>query len=199
MDIRKEVIQTFEEEFIQQHVSDSVYRSIVKELSGAKDPKRRGRKIELTAEKLHNFLFYLSLGHTYKDSAIYAHIPENTRQKYMASSETFQRVASLAKDNLTMQARLALAFAIEGCKPCYRAFMHPVTKEAIYILVSERQPNVRAAMWYLDQIKYFEKLSEKRGDSQQLGAPRNEEEASLLEELLNRHYDYVRSKEQEDK
>lgn len=192
--MNKDVIKTFENEFIKQHVSDSVYRSIIKELSGSKDPKKRGRKIELTAEKLHNFLFYLSLGHTYKDSAAYAHIPENTRQKYMIGSETFQRVASLAKDNLAMQARVVLAQAIEGRKPGYQAFTNPATNEVIYILMSEIRPNVHAAMWYLDEIKYFEKLNDAK-NKPLAGAPKNEEEAKLLEELLNRHYDYVKKRE----
>ena len=188
----------FEEDFIKQHVGDKVYRTIVKELSGSKDPKKRGRKIELTAEKLHNFLFYLSLGHTYKDSAIYAHIPENTRQKYMAGSETFQRVASLAKDNLSIQARIGLAQAICGRKPAYWGFKHPITNEVIYILMPEVRSNVRAAMWYLDQVKYFEKLNKAKGEPLS-GAPRNEEEARLLEELLKRHHDYVvRREEQEE-
>jgi len=181
----------FEEDFIKQHVSDKVYRTIIKELSGATDPKKRGRKIELTAEKLHNFLFYLSLGHTYKDSAIYAHIPENTRQKYMAGSETFQRVSSLAKDNLSIQARIGLAQAICGRKPAYWGFKHPITNEVIYILMSEVRPNVRAAMWYLDEIKYFEKQNKSSGE-RPLGAPRNEEEERLLEDVLNKHKDYIK-------
>lgn len=192
--MKKTAVTDFENEFIKQHVTDGIYRTIVKELSGAKDPKKRGRKLELTAEKLHNFLFYLSLGHTYKDSAIWAHIPENTRQKYMVGSETFRRIASLAKENLTIQASIVLAQAIEGRKPGYHAFINPSTKETVYILMPEIRPNVRSAMWYLDQIKYFEKLNKAIGESPP-GAPKNEEEARLLEELLNRHHDYVKSKE----
>lgn len=193
----RDYAKEFEEDFIKQHVGDKVYRTIIKELSGSKDPKKRGRKIELTAEKLHNFLFYLSLGHTYKDSAIYAHIAENTRQKYMGGSETFQRVASLAKDNLSIQARIGLAQAICGRKPAYWGFKHPITNEDIYVLMPEVRSNVRAAMWYLDQIKYFERQNKLQGEKP-LGTPQNEEEARLLEEVLKNHHDYMRQKEQEE-
>jgi len=192
----RDYAREFEEDFIKQHVGDKIHRTIIKELSGAKDPKKRGRKLELTAEKLHNFLFYLSLGHTYNDSAVYAHIPENTRQKYMSGSETFQRVASLAKDNLSIQARIGLAQAICGRKPDYWAFKHPITNEVVYILMPEVRSNVRAAMWYLEQIKYFEKQNKAQGEAP-LGSPQNEEEARLLEEVINRHHDYVKRKEQE--
>lgn len=193
---KKIKIHPTDNEFIKEHVTDGTYRKIVKELSGSKDPKRRGRKIELTAEKLHNFLFYVSIGLDYKEAAESAYLPENTRQKYMAGSEEFRRVASLAKNNLGIVARVALARAIEGRKPGYYAYTHPTTKQTMYMELKEVQPNVKAAMWYLDQIKYFEKLN-KSQDEAPLGAPRNEEEARLLEELLNRHYDYVRQSELE--
>jgi hypothetical protein len=114
----------------------------------------------------------------------------------MVGSETFQRVASLAKDNLSIQARIGLAQAICGRKPAYWGFKHPITNDIVYVLMPEVRSNVRAAMWYLDQINYFEKLNQSQSEKP-LGSPRNEEEARLLEELLNKHYDYIKSKEQE--
>jgi len=189
-------INIISDDFIERHVTDGVYRKIVKELSTAEDTKGRGRKIELTAEKLHNFLYYLSIGASYKLASESAQISENTRQKYMARSEEFRRVASLAKENLKIIAIVAISNAIMGRKPGYYQFIHPITKEIIYILQKEVPSNVRAAMWYLEKTKYFEKREAENAKGQsQLGAPRNEEEARLLEDLLNRHRDYVKSKE----
>lgn len=185
-----------DKEFINNYVSDGVYRKIVRELTKSGDLKGRGRKIELTAEKLHNFLYYLSIGASYKLASESAQIPESTRQKYMARSEEFQRVASLAKENVTILALEGICRAIAGRKPGYYAVYDPTTKETAYILLGYIQPNVRAAMWYLDQTKYFERIENKSSGENQLGAPRNEEEAKLLEDLLNRHYDYVQEKEQ---
>ncbi len=189
-----------ENDFIKQHVTDGVYRKIAKELSEAEDPKGRGRKIELTAEKLHNFLFYLSMGASYKYASEWAQIPENTRQKYMAKSEEFRRVASLAKANVEIVALEVLYWAMVGRKPGYYEYIHPITKEPTYILLDAIQPNVKVAMWWLDKCRYFEKREEaeaKEKGSNQLGAPQNEHEAELLEMLMNRHYDYVKRKQQE--
>lgn len=187
------LVKTIDNEFIQNHVTDSVYRNIIKELSETKDNKGRGRKIELTAEKLHNFLFYLSIGNNYKIATELANIPENTRQKYMAKSKTFRRVASLAKENLSIIAIQDIYNAIVGRKPGYYQFIHPVTKESKFIFIGETLPNIKVAMWWLEKNNYF-KESEKGKNQNQLGAPRNEEEQRLLEELLNRHYDYIHNK-----
>lgn len=189
-------------EFIKRHVTDGVYRKIVKELSEAEDLKGRGRKIELTAEKLHNFLFYLSMGASYKYASEWAQITESTRQKYMAKSEEFRRVASLAKANVEITALEVLYWAMVGRNPGYYEYIHPITKEPTYILLNAIQPNVKVAMWWLDKSRYFEKREEseaKEKGSNQLGAPRNEEEARLLEKLLNNHYDYVKRKVEENK
>jgi len=181
--------------FIRAYYNDSLYPTIVKEISKATDTKKRGRKISLTAEKLHNFLFYLSIGLDYKEASESAFIPENTRQKYMVSSETFRRVASLARENLGIVSRMALTRAIEGRKPDYYAFTHPITKETIYLLLDEIQPNPKAAMWYLDKVKYFEKYENKhKKNENSIGSPQNEHEAQLLEQLLNRHYDYIQKR-----
>lgn len=189
-------INIISDDFIERHVTDRVYRKIVKELSTAEDIKGRGRKIELTAEKLHNFLYFLSIGASYKLASESAQLSENTRQKYMARSEEFRRVASLAKDNVTLLALIGIHRAIAGRRMDYYGFSHPITKELTYVLLSEIPCNVRVAMWWLEQSRYFEKKEEAKNENK-LGAPRNKEEARLLEELLNRHYDYVKKKEQE--
>ncbi|OGD08825.1 hypothetical protein A2397_05265 [Candidatus Amesbacteria bacterium RIFOXYB1_FULL_44_23] len=193
-------IKTTNDDFIERHVTDKVYRKIVKELSAAEDTKGRGRKLELTAEKLHNFLYYLSIGANYNLASEAAQISESTRQKYMARSEEFRRVASLAKENLKIIALVAISKAMLGRKPGYYQYIHPVTKEAIYILEKEISPNLRACMWWLDKTRYFEERREEGKENRsQLGYPQNEREAELLEMVLNRHYDYVRKREQEDK
>jgi len=183
---------TIRNDFIQRHVSDGVYRKIVKELSTAEDIKGRGRKVELTAEKLHNFLYYLSIGASYKLASESAQISESTRQKYMARSEEFKRVASLAKANVTILALEGVYRAIAGRKPGYYCFIHPETKEVTYLLLNEVASNAKVAMWWLERSGYFNEVKKEKGENQ-LGAPRNEEEARLLEELLNRHYDYTKT------
>jgi hypothetical protein len=118
----------------------------------------------------------------------------------MARSEEFRRVASLAKENLKIIALVAISKAMLGRKPGYYEFIHPITKEAIYILQKEVPPNVRLCMWWLDKTRYFEERREEENENKKrLGNPQNEYEAGLMEKLLNGHYDYVRKREQEDK
>lgn len=191
-------IKPAESEFIATHVTDKVYRKIARELSQSEDAKGRGRKIELTAEKLHNFLYFLSIGADYKLASEWAQISESTRQKYMARSEEFRRVASLAKKNLKIIALVAISKAILGRKPGYYEFIHPITKEAIYILEKEVPPNVRLCMWWLDKTRYFEERREEESKDKKLGYPQNEHESELMENLLNRHYDYVRKRQREE-
>lgn len=192
-------IKPAECEFIATHVTDKVYRKIVRELSQSEDAKGRGRKIELTAEKLHNFLYFLSIGADYKLASEWAQISESTRQKYMARSEEFRRVASLAKENLKIIALVSISKAMLGRKPGYYQFIHPVTKEVIYVLQNEVLPNVRVCMWWLDKTRYFEeRRKEENENKKRLGYPQNEYEAGLMEKLLNRHSDYVRKRQLEE-
>lgn len=184
--MKKSVVKLIKNDFVKEHVTDSSYKKIIFELSGTRDIKNRGRKIELTAEKLHNFLFYLSIGNNYKISAELANIPENSRQKYMSKSETFRRLSSLAKENLTMKAVESVYKAIVGRKAGYYGFTNPATNEVNYIFIDEIPSNVKAAMWWLEKNGYFKEL-EKDENKFPLGAPRNEDEQKLLEELLNRH------------
>jgi hypothetical protein len=188
-------IKPAESEFIATHVTDKVYRKIVRELSQSEDAKGRGRKIELTAEKLHNFLYFLSIGADYKLASEWAQISESTRQKYMARSEEFRRVASLAKENLKIIALVSISKAMLGRKPGYYQFVHPITNEVIYILQKEVPPNIRACMWWLEKTRYFEERRKEENIDKKLGYPQNEHEAELMEMLLNRHYDYVRKQE----
>lgn len=190
-------IKPADSEFIATHVTDKVYRKIIRELSQSEDTKGRGRKIELTAEKLHNFLYFLSIGADYKLASEWAQISESTRQKYMARSEEFRRVASLAKENLKIVALLAISKAMLGRKPGYYQFIHPTTNEVIYILEKEILPNLKACMWWLEKTRYFEeRRKEENENKNRLGYPQNEREAELMEDLLNRHYNYVRKQQQ---
>jgi hypothetical protein len=193
-------IKTNYDDFMERHVTDKVYRKIIRELSAAEDTKGRGRKLELTTEKLHNFLYFLSIGANYKLASESAQIPESTRQKYTAKSEEFRRVASLAKENLKIIALLAISRAMLGRRIGYYQFIHPITKEITYLLLKEIPPNLRACMWWLEKTRYFEeKRKEEQRDKNQLGMPQNEREAELLEMVLNRHYDYVRKRQGKEK
>ncbi len=182
-------------EFIEKHVTDSLYKKIVGELRTNSDGTRKkegGRKRELTREILRNYLFSLSMTGEYEFSAESAGLPEKRRQKYMAESESFRGVSSLAKNNVSLRSRMAVAQAIMGRRPSYYKLIHPATKQPTYIELKEIQPNVIAAMWWLEKVDKIGAVEEK--EIPKLGAPRNEEEARLLEMLLNRHADYVREK-----
>ena len=78
-----------------------------------------------------------------------------------------------------------------GRKPGFIKLIHPATNQPVYIEVKEVNPNVNAAMWWLEKVDNMN--SPKEQEIPKLGAPRNEEEAKLLEGLLNSHYDYVNS------
>lgn len=183
-------------DFTNLYVTDALYQKIVKELRTNFDgtyKKETGRKRELPRETLHSYLFFLSMTGEYESSAESAGLPEKRRRKYMTESETFRAVSSLAKNNVSLRSRMAVAQAIMGRKPSYYKLIHPATKQPTYIELKEIQPNVLAAMWWLEKVDKIGVVEEK--EVPKLGAPRNEEEAQLLEMLLNRHSDYVRGKE----
>lgn len=183
-------------DFTSQHVTDAIYRRIVKELKTNPDgteKTNRGRKRELTREILHNYLFFLSMSGEYESSAESAGLPEKRRQRYMTQSETFRGVSSLAKGNVSLRARMAVAESIMGRKASYLKIIHPATKQPVYFERKEILPNVNAAMWWLEKVEKIG-VVEKSNEEPQLGAPRNQEEAELLEMILNRHYDYIQQK-----
>lgn len=190
-------------EFVDKAMTDSLYRAILKELRTNPDgttKKQTGRKRELPRETLHNFLFFLSMTGEYELSAESAGLPEKRRRKYMTESETFRAVASQAKANVSLRSRVSVAQAIMGRKPSYYKIIHPATKQPVYIELKEIVPNVNAAMWWLEKVDKISvvDLDEDPYKNPPLGAPRNAEEAALLEGLMNSHYDYVKSKEQKN-
>lgn len=192
---------TFTNEFIQEHVSDSLYQKIIKELRTNPDgtqKKDTGRKRELPRESLHTYLFYLSLTGEYEFSAESAGLPEKRRQKYMKESETFRGVSSLAKNNVSLRSRMAVAQSIMGRKPSYYKLIHPTTNQPVYIELKEILPNVNAAMWWLEKVDKIgtDEESEDPYENPALGAPRNEYEAGLLEGIMKKHVDYVFEKNQ---
>src|SRR3989344_3646130 len=102
-------------EFTDQHVTATVYRNIIRELRTNPDGTQKqdsGRKRELTREILRTYLFYLSLTGEYEFSAESAGLPEKRRQKYMKESEAFRGVSSLAKNNVSLRARMSVAQSI---------------------------------------------------------------------------------------
>lgn len=192
-------LHSFDNEFTDKYVSDTLFNKIIRELRTNPDgteKKDGGRKRDLTREILRNYLFYLSMSGEYEFSAENAGLPEKRRQKYMVESETFRGVSSLAKNNVSLRFRMAVAQAIMGRRPSYYKLTHPATKQPTYIELKEIQPNVMAAMWWLEKVDKIGVVEEK--EIPKLGAPRNEEEARLLEMLLNRHSDYIREKEQKE-
>ncbi|MFA6944271.1 MAG: hypothetical protein WC220_00090 [Pedobacter sp.] len=192
------MITNYENDFTKDQVTDKLYKTIIKELRTNSDGTIKndtGRKRELPRETLHNYLFFLSMTGEYVSSAESAGLPEKRRRKYMTESETFRAVSSLAKSNVSLRSRMAVAQAIMGRKPSYYKLIHPVTKQPTYIELREVPSNVNAAMWWLEKVDKIGVVEEQ--EIPKLGAPRNEEEAELLEMIMNKHYDYVKKKEQE--
>lgn len=183
----------FNNEFIRQHVRDDQYEQIVREVTTRKPGSKTGKKIKLTSQMLREYLFYVSIGESVKNAAIYSGIGESYKDDLHAESPTFASLQSLAEGNLTLRSKIAVYRAIEGQMPQYYEITHPVTGEKRYIELKEIPPNVTVAQWHLEKSGAYGKSDSE--DAPQLGAPRNEEEAKLLEMLLNRHYDYVKAKE----
>jgi hypothetical protein len=184
--------QTTDNDFTKQYATDELYKKVALELSSRNKKTKGGRKLKLTPEMLRQFLFYVSMGESLKNAAESVYMGEKTRQDYNTRSETFSGVSSLAKNNISMRSRIAVAKAIIGRKPCYYKLLHPATKQPAYIELREVPPDVKVAMWWLEKV---EKIGnqEKSESIPSLGAPQNEKEALLLESLLNRHADYVES------
>ncbi len=188
-------------EFTEKHVTDTLYRRVIVELRTNPNgtiKKDKGRKRELTREILRHYLLVLSMTGDYKFSAESASLPEKRRQKYMTESESFRGVSSLAKNNVSLRSRMTVAESIMGRKPSYYKLIHPTTNQPTYIELKEIQPNVNAAMWWLEKVDKIGNTDSEEDPykNPKLGAPRNAEEAALLEGLLNSHYDYIKSKEQ---
>lgn len=188
-------------DFIDKHVTDILYKKIIKELRTNPDGTMKedsGRKRELTREILRNYLFGLSMSGDYKFSAESAGLPEKRRQKYMTESEAFRGVSSLAKNNVSLRSRMAVAESIMGRKPSYYKLTHPITNQPTYIELKEIQPNVNAAMWWLEKVDKIGVAEEVEDPykNPQLGAPRNEHEAELLAGIMKGHVDYIMEKQQ---
>jgi hypothetical protein len=127
-----------------------------------------------------------------------AGLPEKRRQKYMKQSETFRGVSTLAKNNVSLRSRMAVAQSIMGRKPSYYKMINPSNKQPVYIELKEILPNVNAAMWWLEKVDKIDKVEDNENpyENPPLGAPRNEFEAELLAGLLRSHTDYVLEKQQ---
>lgn len=191
------VLNPNENEFIKDHVTDPVYEQVVRELTARTTKKGTGRKLALTAEMFRQYLYYVSMGVDYKEAAESAGINERTRRDYALRSQTFSDVSSLAKQNVSLRARITVAKSIMGQMPQYYKLIHPETGAVKYIELKEIPANVNTAMWWLEKVDKIGGAED--GEAPQLGAPRNEKEAELLERLLNKHHDYVEAKKKQSK
>lgn len=164
-------------DFMEKHATDSLYEKIIRELRTNSDGTHKeggGRKIELTREILRAYLHYLSMTGEYEFSAESAGLPEKRRQKYMKQPETFRGVSSLAKNNVSLRARMAVAQSIIGRKPSYYKMINPANNQPVYIELKEMLPNVNAAMWWLDKVdRIGESYDEDSYANPPLGAPQN--------------------------
>lgn len=188
------IIKKHDNDFIRDHVTDDLYKQIVSEITTRKKKSKTGKKITLTAEMLRQFLFYVSMGELLKTASEYVGLSESTRQKYANKSDTFVRVTRLAQTNVSRSSRMAIARAIMGTKPGYHEIRHPATGKPAYIEIKGTPPDTRAAMWWLEVV---DKIGgEDSSETPKLGAPQTPEEVELMEQLLNKHYDYVNAKKQ---
>jgi hypothetical protein len=179
-------------DFIEKYVDDEIYKKIVSELTTRKKKNKAGRKIKLTSENLRQFLFLVSMGQNLKDSATLSGIGMNTREDYSLRSDTFSELITLAQSNVGRCATLNMARAIMGTKSYYEEIIHPATNKPAYIEVKGSPPDIKASMWWLEVV---EKIGgEEAGEQPVLGAPRNDEEKALMQDLLKTHFDYVRQK-----
>lgn len=185
-----------ENDFTKSYCTDDLHKKIISELSTRKKGEKTGLKINLLPETLHLFLFHVSTGKTVKRSANLVGLNEKTVYNWKSTSDTFKEVIDLAESNVVDAALEAVYKAITGTKPGYYMLKHPTTGNTEYITVKETPPNVSVAQWLLEKKKYFGNDDGPTAPPM-LGAPRNEEEAKLLEMLLNNHSDYVRSKQQQ--
>lgn len=184
-------------QFIDQHVTDSLHEKIIRELTTRKKGNVAGRKSSLTPEILRQFLFYVSIGEDYKNAAEYSLMGEGNRKDYQLRSNTFSEVSSLAKGNITLRSKIAVYRAIEGQLPKFYPIKNPANGETKYIELKEIPPNVAVAQWHLEKVNAYGDAN--KDDAPQLGAPRNEQEAELLLMLLNKHRDYVEAKSRQPK
>ena len=75
------IMMKLNNDFTESHVTDSIYRRIIKELRTNLDGTSKintGRKRELPREILHNYLFFLPMTGEYECSAESAGLPEKT-------------------------------------------------------------------------------------------------------------------------
>lgn len=179
-------------DFVKTHCTDILYTKIANELSERKQGTRGSRKLGLTPEILRVFIYHVSTGKKLKVAAFLSGIEEKTRQDYKAKSQTFSGLVELAEQNVEAASMEAVYKSIVGTKPGYYELTNPITQKKEYIPIKEVPPNVTVAQWYLEKKKYFG--DDGASGQPQLGAPRNEEEAKLLEFVLNRHHDYIASK-----
>lgn len=186
------VLSPNQNDFIKDHVTDDLFKQVVKELTTRTTDKGTGKKLTLTPNMLRDFLYYVSMGVDLKDASEAVHLAEKTRQDYNRRSTTFSGLTDLAKRNVSLRARITIAKAIMGQMPQYYKIINPETNQPKYIELKEIPPNTQVAQWWLEKV---DKIGgEEANDAPQLGAPRNEKEAELLERLLNKHHDYVESK-----
>lgn len=186
------ILNPNENEFVQTHVSDELYKTIIKELSTREGKNKTGKKMTLTPNMLRDFLYYVSMGVDLKYASEAVHLPEKTRQDYNRRSPTFSGVTSLAKGNVSLRARITVVKSIMGQLPQFYKLVNPANGDVKYIELKEIPPNVAAAQWWLQTVDKIGGAEDT--EAPQLGAPRNEKEAELLEMLLNKHYDYVEQK-----
>lgn len=188
------IIKDKENEFTQLYCTDENYKKIVSELTTRKAGSTTGRKITLTTIMLNDFLYYVSMNNTLKDSAEICLMGENNRKDYAQRSATFSYLTSQAATFLPIQLKTTMVKAALGSKPGYFQYTHPGTGKVEYMPVKDTAPNLDMVKYLAEKLRIFGVGDD--GEKQpQLGAPRNEEEAKLLELLLNRHYDYVKAKE----
>lgn len=155
---------------------------ILSELKKGKEPQ--GRKIGINVEKYKAFWFYFLQTKMVEWSLDKANITEQT-YRTLKTAPTFQRLLQLREEDLKAVAMINLSRSVRGRE----AIVDQNTGKQIAPAI---EGSVEDSKWVLTTVYGINKQDDKGADVPIVGAPRNEEEAKLMAEMLNWHYEYRR-------
>lgn len=140
-----------------------------------------GRPIKISVETYKAFWFYYLQTRMVEWSCDKANISEQT-WRTLKQSPYFQRLISLRGDDLKAVAMINLSKNVRGREATYDKDGNMLTPAV--------PGSIEDSKWLLSQVYQVGKPEEGGNDVPIVGAPRNEEEAKLMAQMLNWHYEY---------
>lgn len=155
-----------------------------------------GRPLKLNLETYKRFLYFYRRTRMKVWSAAQAQIGKPAYDRIVAQSETFRGVLERDDQDMKSLAMMNIYKDIQG----YPEWEEEVVvydkevKERVIKKITHREipGNVLTSQWVVTNL-YKEKSDEPEAPS--LGAPQNEEQAKLMAEMLNWHYEYRKQRE----